>query len=308
MNIELSILTATYNRAKSLDLLYSSLCMQNKKNFEWIVLDDGSNDKTKEVVNSYIKKSKLFPIKLVELPHGGKHRAINAGVKIAVGKYIFIVDSDDYLLRNSTEIISKWANYNDEGIKLAGFAGIRISPNGHMIGDFPKIRENTFVYASNIQRYRKHLLGDKAEVYKKEVLLQYPFPEYKNESFITERICWDKIASDGYLLRWYNTPLYVTEYHEGGLSKTGANSFKGHTKNPLGYYAFIEQAMDILEPLEKVSYFREYNSFADVNQISLKERAKNINFTLFRYMVMELFQMPFLYLVRIILKIIRIIE
>ena len=96
-----TIFTSTFNRCHLLGRLYKSLQNQTCKDFEWIVIDDGSTDKTESFVKSLLTESNPFQITYIKKENGGKHRAINDGVKIAKGRLFFIVDSDDYL----TEIV-----------------------------------------------------------------------------------------------------------------------------------------------------------------------------------------------------------
>ena len=105
----ITVLTPTYNRAKLLDRLYQSLCQQTYQDFEWIVVNDGSKDDTDEVVQSFIAEKKIN-ILYIKQENGGKHRAINRGVKEAKGKLFFTIDSDDCLTKDAVEKVIKWQN------------------------------------------------------------------------------------------------------------------------------------------------------------------------------------------------------
>ena len=102
-----TILTPTYNRAHQLPALYKSLCMQSNKCFVWCVVDDGSADNTVEVVNEMIKTAS-FPIVFINKKNGGKHTALNAGLKNIDTPLVFIVDSDDTVTPDAVEVISKY--------------------------------------------------------------------------------------------------------------------------------------------------------------------------------------------------------
>ena len=92
----ITVFTPTYNRAYSLPRLYESLQKQTFKDFEWLIVDDGSTDNTVDMVTGWSKEGKLT-IRYIQMTNGGKHRAINKGVALAKGKLFFIVDSDDWL-------------------------------------------------------------------------------------------------------------------------------------------------------------------------------------------------------------------
>ena len=92
----ITIFTPVYNRAYIISALYQSLCKQTSMAFEWLVIDDGSTDNIKTVIQQFIDEAKI-DIRFFSQPNGGKHRAINRGVSLARGSLFFIVDSDDYL-------------------------------------------------------------------------------------------------------------------------------------------------------------------------------------------------------------------
>lgn len=298
-NYKITILTATYNRIGLLKRLYESLMNQSIKNFEWIIVDDDSTDGTDEWIKT-IQFNNSFCIKYKKQQHGGKHRAINKGVQLASGEYIFIVDSDDLLPNNSIETVIKWLDDIGKRDDLAGVSGLMVDPDLKLVGEKPKLYDKEYIECSNLERYKKQLMGDKAEVYKTEILKKYPFPEIENEFFVTERLIWDKIASDGYKIRWYNVPIYICEYQQDGLSRTGANMKEGHINNFNGYVEFIKQAIRIQEPMEAVTYFREYNNISKYMKLSLKERASKLDISMFSYIFYYLCKMPFFYFLRLI--------
>ncbi len=84
MNIKVTVFTPTFNRGNVLYRVFESLCAQTFKDFEWIIIDDGSNDNTKELVNSYILQNN-FPIVYRYQENSGKHIAMNRAVEIARG-------------------------------------------------------------------------------------------------------------------------------------------------------------------------------------------------------------------------------
>ena len=94
--IKITVFTAAYNRAHRLKELYASLKAQNYDSFEWLVVDDGSEDSTEVLLEEWEKEA-AFPIRFVKQQNSGKHVAINRGVQMAQGEIFFIVDSDDVL-------------------------------------------------------------------------------------------------------------------------------------------------------------------------------------------------------------------
>ena len=94
--MRITVFTPTYNRGELLEKLFLSLEAQNCKEFEWVIVDDGSKDSTEEIVLD-IKKRASFSVTYRKKENGGKHTAINIGAQMARAPWFFIVDSDDYL-------------------------------------------------------------------------------------------------------------------------------------------------------------------------------------------------------------------
>ena len=137
-SIYVTVFTPTYNRANSIDRVFSSLKKQSYKNFEWIVIDDGSTDNTKQVVEQYIKDGEL-DIRYIFHENHGKHYAINEAVEMAKGDLFLIADSDDEFLDNSLEVfVDEWSKIPKE--KRKRYKGITcrcVDTNGNMIGNKP---------------------------------------------------------------------------------------------------------------------------------------------------------------------------
>ena len=102
--MQITVFTPTYNRAHLLPRLYKSLCAQTCKDFEWVIVDDGSVDDTKSIIDGFINDNSIT-IRYFCQENGGKHRAINRGVKEAKGNLFFIADSDDTLPEKSIETV-----------------------------------------------------------------------------------------------------------------------------------------------------------------------------------------------------------
>ena len=222
-----TIFTPTYNRRELIDNLYHSLLAQTDKNFEWLIIDDGSTDDTEKYFSELTSKPQPFPIRYLKQVNGGKHRAINKGVQNANGELFFIVDSDDYLTENAIEKINQWITTLDNSHKWAGISGLRGFSKDSVVGQHSDF---SYIDAKNNERRKYNLLGDKAEVYFTDVLKQHPFPEIPGENFISEEIVWNAIARDGYYLRWFNEIIYICDYLDGGLTKDNSKD----KNNPQG--------------------------------------------------------------------------
>lgn len=231
-----SIFTSTYNRAYVLGNLYRSLKTQASYDFEWIIIDDGSEDETEELVWQWTQETQEFPIIYKKVPNGGKHRAINMGVALAKYEAFFIVDSDDCLTEDAIEFVLTEFPLIADDDRYAGISGLRMYKNGEIIGGTPTFSD--YVDATNFERVEYSLLGDKAEVYKTSVLRRHPFPEFADETFLTEAVVWDAVAFEELKIRWFNRPIYITEYMPDGLSR---NIYMKTKKNPFGWAEWIRR-------------------------------------------------------------------
>lgn len=230
---KLTIITPTYNRAYILPVLYESLKQQTLLKFEWIIVDDGSTDNTESLAKSWINsESLMFEIKYFKQKNGGKHRALNLGVSNSRYEYIYIIDSDDYMTEDGVQHIYDWISSISDEKNFAGVSGLRGKSKREKLGGFPKNKKT--IDATNLERKKKHLSGDKAEVYKRSILIKYPFPQFDGENFLSEGAVWNKIASDGYKIRWFNEVICICEYLEDGLTNNHGeevllNNFQGYT-------------------------------------------------------------------------------
>lgn len=102
--IIISVITPAYNAAETLPKLYDTIRSQTFRQFEWIVVNDGSEDNTLEVLNMLMKDSP-FPCQLFDQENQGVSRARNRALSAASGQYIFFADADDYLNPDTLEIV-----------------------------------------------------------------------------------------------------------------------------------------------------------------------------------------------------------
>lgn len=225
-NFEVTVLTPTFNRGRLLKQLFSSLQRQKNQNFQWLIIDDGSKDDTKEIVSSF--QNHQFPVEYHYKNNGGKHTALNFSHPYIQGELVVIVDSDDFLTDDAIEtIIQDWEKYRNNP-HIAGISYLRITPKGFILSSLP---EKDY-FESNFIQYRvnRNITGDQCEVTRTDIFVNFPFPVFSGERFMSEGILWRAIG------RKYNTiyrskSIYVCEYLDGGLTKSG-RSFR--MKNPYG--------------------------------------------------------------------------
>lgn len=246
----ITILTATYNRANLLPDLYASLCRQSNQNFDWIIIDDGSSDDTKSIVEKWLMEKHSFTITYYYIPNGGKNRAVNHGVKYVQTPFTMIVDSDDYLTDDAIEFYQQNLTDIIDKKELAGIAGLRGTDINHPLNKvaYPT---NTFVVANNLERSKYNLQKDACEVYRSSILLNHPFFVWENEKFSPEEIVWNQLALEGYSFRWYNKVTCIVRYQKNGLTRDSFNLIK---KNPMGYAMMYKQRILLSNNLKDKYY------------------------------------------------------
>lgn len=210
----ITVFTPSYNRAYRLPALYNSLLHQTNKDFEWLIVDDGSTDNTEEFVKEWIQEAQ-FPIRYFKQENGGKHRAINRGLREVHGELFFIVDSDDYLTIDAIETIEKRYESIQGDESFCGVCLLKVDKDLNKVGsDFPY---ETLDCSCLDFRYKYSVSGDMAEIVRTDIFRNFPFPEIEGERFCPEALIWNRIGSH-YKFRYANDKVYVCEYLEDGLT------------------------------------------------------------------------------------------
>ena len=272
--MKITVFTPTYNRGYIIENLYKSLQRQTFTDFEWLVVDDGSKDNTEELFDRWKKEDNNFNIRYYKKENGGKHRAVNYALKIIKSPYVFIVDSDDILTNDAISTINSWIDTIDDE-NIAAVSGLKGYNLNQPIGDISFFSGNNYIDVSNLERDKLNMNFDMAEVYKTSILKKYPFPEYDGENFITEGIVWDRIAHDGYQIRWFNKIIYICDYLDDGLTKSGRKIF---IDNPKGYAQYVNQNIDYKNMNLKQRILSYYDYYLDMKcKYSLKEIANYLN-------------------------------
>ncbi len=208
-----TVFTPTHNRAHTLPRVHDSLCKQTCRDFEWLIVDDGSTDGTRDLVNGWQRSS--FPIRYIHQENRGKHVAFNQGVASARGQFFLSVDSDDSFSPQALERF-QWHWEQIPPDVRRGFVGVTAlcaDQFGQLAGTrFPR---DVIDSDSNEIRYRYGVTGDKWGFQRVEVLRRYPFPEVPGTSFVPENIVWQAIARS-YKTRYVNEVLHT--YWKSGSS------------------------------------------------------------------------------------------
>lgn len=217
MKSMLTIITPTYNREELLPRLYESLLRQTNPDFVWLVVDDGSEDGTPELIRRYRQEQKIRII-YERQQNSGKHVALNRGIAMTESELTYIVDSDDYLPEDAVDVILSCHERYKDTPNLCGYSFLRCHSDGRVnTAYFPEDgKVDTYLQV----RINGRIGGDKAEVFYTKILRQYPFPVFAGEKYMPEDVVWMQM-SGSYQMVHLNKNTYICDYLEGGLTNTG---------------------------------------------------------------------------------------
>ena len=211
-----TVFTPTYNRGENLINIYEDLKKQTFDDFEWLIVDDGSTDNTSNIVENFIKDN-LISIKYIKKQNGGKHTAINVGVKNSKGKMLFLADSDDRIINDALQIIyDAWSEVSNKD-EFCGVAGLFSYENGEIVGSKFDDRYTEVSFTDIYKKY--NVTGDKTVTFKTDVMKEFPFPEEEDIKFIMEAVVWDEISKK-YKIKCVNKVIQIKEYLDDGLTKS----------------------------------------------------------------------------------------
>lgn len=236
---QITVFTPTYNRAYIIENLYRSLQRQTFTDFEWVVVDDGSTDNTKDLFTQWIKDKNAFSIRYIQQPNGGKCRAINHALDLSKGRLFFTVDSDDYLTDDALCKIIQWEAQLPKQGRFCGVAG---NLGTSLTETSNSLLKSEYYEGTLLERY-SIIDGERAFAFYTDVHKQYRYPEIDGEKFMTEAVTWNRMAHDGYLMRFYNDIVCIFEYKNDGLTKAGSNLF---INNPRGYGLFLREKAEYM--------------------------------------------------------------
>ena len=238
----LTIFTPAYNRAYTLHLGYEALLRQTSKDFEWLIIDDGSSDNTRELVESWIAENKI-PIRYHYQENQGMHGAHNTAYRLINTELNTCIDSDDYMPDDAVEkIIAFWKKYGSK--QVAGIVGLDADFDGKLIGT-PFKENNVPIRLSHF--YNQGGKGDKKYVYRSDIICNYPeYPIFQGEKYVSLGYKYELIEQD-YPVLAMNEVLVNVEYRPDGSSM---NMFRQYIKNPQGF-AFIRKSSMQLAPTAK---------------------------------------------------------
>lgn len=290
--VKFSIITATYNRGDLLKDIYKALIEQTLQDFEWIIIDDGSSDGTKEIVSRWEKR---ISIKYIWQTNQGKHVAINNGIKKAEGRFVIILDADDipekYALQHFKSYLEERIFENDN---CAGVAVLCSDASGKLIGT-KFLQDKTCGNLLDLY-YRQNVKGDKWMCWRKNVIEDFPFPVIEGEKFMPEAIVWNRISLK-YKIFCANDSLLRIRYQADGLS---SSSKKIRIKNPKGASLYYKEFVNLMSASFgwKLRNIINYSRFSFHAKNSVSEQINGINSAIMKIILVLILPLGFCFYLR----------
>ena len=214
--MQVTVLTPTLNRATTLSRAFESLRSQSFRDFEWLVVDDGSTDDTETFIRSAALVSD-FPIRYHWQPNAGKHLAMNAGVRLAGAQLLVVMDSDDWLVPDGLACLHAVWSQIARPENYADVRALCVDQKGRLTCvPFPA---DQFDSDSFELRFRHRISGDTVSMWRTSVLREFPFPEDFHRVYVLESLVYHRIATR-YRTRCINEVAGGKEYQRDGISAT----------------------------------------------------------------------------------------
>ena len=230
MKPTITVFTPTYNRAYCLHNGYEALRRQTSKDFIWLVVDDGSTDNTRELIEQWQKNDNGFEIQYLYKENGGLASGYNAAIAVMETELSVCVDSDDYLTDDAIEKVVAFWNKNKSG-ELAGVIGLDCTPDGKIIGDPLPDQKTVNLIDLLVGRY-PIVNGDRKNFVRTDLYRSVaPMKEFPGEKDFNPHYLHIKISRD-YDFLVLNEKLCYVDYQRDGMTNT---VFKQYLRSPKGF-------------------------------------------------------------------------
>lgn len=225
----LTVFTPTYNRAHTLGRTYESLCRQTLQDFEWLVIDDGSTDGTRALVESWQHKARI-PIRYIYKENGGLYTGYNTAYANINTELNVCIDSDDFMPDNAVEIIVNYWKENGS-MEYAGITGLDFLLNGDPIGGyFPNSLKKGHLIDLKLKKLHN---GDTKQVMRTDLmkkvspLIGFPGEKNFNPAYMTYQV------DDDYPSLFINENLCYVDYQ--ATDSMSANIFRQYLNSPKSF-------------------------------------------------------------------------
>lgn len=222
--IQLTVFTPTYNRAGLLSRCFESMKRQTNKGFIWMIVDDGSTDNTRELVEDWMSQPLDFQITYYYKENGGLHTAYNEAISHIVTELCVCIDSDDFMPDNAVErILSIWQKHGSD--RVAGIVGLDYDLDGNVIGDPLPDQSTVNLIDLLVGKYPIHN-GDRTNVVRTELYQKYaPMKVFPGERNFNPHYLHLQISQE-YDFLVLNENLRFVDYQPGGMSDSMLQQYR----------------------------------------------------------------------------------
>lgn len=235
-----TLFTPAYNCENTIHRVFESVAKQTFRDFEWIIINDGSKDNTSQVIKDLIKNVKPSDIQItfLEFENFGKHSVWNKGVRLGQGTFFVPADADDAFLPETLDFFFKKIS-SFSVTDLNAISGINVlclnNDSDNIVGDM--YIEDGFVTNNFELKYKFNLKGEKWGCIKLALLKQYPFPEIKHSNY-PEDYVWFTLSKK-YRVICYNKPLRRYYTTNNGITSIQRVRNKSERKVYIRYYSWL---------------------------------------------------------------------
>ena len=214
--VKLTVFTPAYNRAKLLGRCFESMKRQTRKDFIWMVIDDGSTDNTRQVVAQWMNEPLDFELRYYYKENGGLHTAYNEAIAHIDTELCMCIDSDDFMPDDAVEkVMAHWEAYGSDA--YAGVVGLDFDLSGKVIGD--RLPDQKSVNLIDLHTGKYHLdNGDRTNLVRTELYRKYaPMPSFPGEKNFNPHYMHLQMSME-YDFLVLNENLRFVEYQAGGMN------------------------------------------------------------------------------------------
>ncbi|MGV0756439.1 glycosyltransferase family A protein [Empedobacter brevis] len=296
--VKITIVTPSYNRAHTLNRVYDSLKNQTFKNFKWMIMDDGSTDNTKELVQKFVDEN-LFEIEYHWNENQHKFITVFEGIKKVTTKYFMIVDSDDSYPYNSLQVLFDEVEQIENQHEYISVMGLSQYTDGKIVGN--QYPNNGFDGSILDMRYKYKVRGDKFGIFitktYQQLLKNFDYSSFKHKGYIPQSVFFNTYDANGMKTRFVNK--VVRNYHLDESDENSVSNTRWSGKNTFGlmegYRSFLNSYGTKLfgYPKALIRNLVGYQVYSMFNDKSFFEINKGLNH--FKLLSILIYPLSFVY-------------
>lgn len=296
--VKITVVTPSYNRAHTLTRVYDSLKNQTFQDFKWIIMDDGSTDNTKEVVENFQSEG-LIDIDYFWNENQHKFITVFKGIKKVTSKYFMIVDSDDSYPSDSLQILFDEVEQIQNQNEFISVMGLSQDENGKVVGhEYPN---NGFDGSIFDMRYKYKVRGDKFGIFitktYQQLLKNFDYSSFQNKGYIPQAVFFNTYDADGVKTRFVNK--VVRNYHLDENDENSVSNTRWTGKNTFGlmegYRSFLNSYRSKLfgYPKTLIRNLVGYQVYSMINHKNFSEINKGLKH--FKLLSIIIYPLSFVY-------------